>query len=280
MVMNMTDKLIISHLKKEISLLNTQINQLVDSQNEQLVLLNQLLKTVNDVKKNAKEASGNSAENIWANVFNSTISRTTWLEDKKFSPGRWAAGYAFLYALYRTLDEFRPHSILELGLGQTTKMISQYAAVDKSISHTVVEHDENWVNFYKKSNPLSSNTNIFMLPMTTKGIYKEDTEVYAYEGFKEKFSGKKYDLISIDAPFGGYAKIYARVDIISILPDCLADSFVIFIDDSNRKGEQKTIMEIKDILKSNNIDFCEGEYKGQKYTKIITSEDIGFLCSM
>ena len=69
-------------------------------------------------------------------------------------------------------------------------------------------------------------------------FYKDDTEVYAYDGFEEAFKDKKFNFILIDGPFVSYEKIFARVDILCILPDCLADSFVIFLDDSNRSGRK------------------------------------------
>lgn len=65
-----------------------------------------------------------SSENVWANIFNNTISNSPWLKDKSFSPGRWGVGYAYLYVMYRVLNEIRPRRILELGLGQSTRMIA------------------------------------------------------------------------------------------------------------------------------------------------------------
>ena len=40
-----------------------------------------------------------------------------------------------------------------------------------------------------------------------------------------------YDLIFIDAPLGGISKIYSRIDILSIIPKCLSEHFVIIVDD-------------------------------------------------
>ena len=42
-------------------------------------------------------------------------------------PGRWAAvGFPYLYVMYRVLNEVRPEMLLEIGTGQTTKMIWIY----------------------------------------------------------------------------------------------------------------------------------------------------------
>ncbi len=250
------------------------------SQANQQNTLNNLDKKIENMKTNSHTTERLSSEVLWSAIFNNTISNSDWLKDKKFSPGRWAAGYPFLYALYRVLDEWRPQNILELGLGQTTKMISQYALSNPAASDMVVEHDSEWISFYEKSNVIPQNVEVCQLQITYNGTYKDDDEVCAYEGLSTLLEGKKFDLICIDAPFGGKAKKYSRVDILNVLPDCLAKSFVIFVDDSNRNGEQATINEMLTILDKSGIKYHTGEYKGQKFTYVITSEDLKFFCTM
>lgn len=245
----------------------------------------QLTNTVNDIKKITEKISGSKTqalcqEILYAETFNNTISDSTWLRNESFSPGRWAVGYAFLYALYRVLDIFNPQNILELGLGQTTKMLSRYAGSQGNINHFVVEHDKSWIEFFKKKHILSVSTKIYNLPLLEQAVYKDDKEVIAYSGFKETFKDKKFDFISIDGPFGYKARKYSRIDVLEIIPECLADSFVIFIDDSERPGEKNTISEFKHIFDSNKIKYSTGEYIGQKSTYIFTSSDLKFLCSM
>ena len=94
-------------------------------------------------------------ELIWASTFQSVTAKSSWFRNKSLAPGRWALGYPALYILYRVLNEMRPKNILELGLGQSTRMIAQYAAHYKGVRHTVVEHDKDWVAFCKKDMRLS-----------------------------------------------------------------------------------------------------------------------------
>lgn len=250
------------------------------SQADQQNSLNQLDQKIESIEASSHTAERLSSEILWSAIFNNTISNSGWLKDKKFSPGRWAAGYPFLYALYRVLDEWRPQNILELGLGQTTKMISQYALSNLAASDMVVEHDPEWISFYENSNVIPENVEVCQLQITYNGTYKDDDEVCAYEGLSTLLEGKKFDLICIDAPFGGKAKKYSRVDILNVLPDCLAKSFVIFVDDSNRDGEKATIHEMLTVLDKSGIKYHTGEYKGQKFTYVITSEDLKFFCTM
>ena len=99
-------------------------------------------------------------------------------------------GYPFLYVLYRILDEAKPRRILELGLGQSTKMISQYALSDPAVEHTVVEHDPVWIDFFKKQNASLANTKIVELPAEIRPFNDFDG-VRAYKGFAETFSGQE-----------------------------------------------------------------------------------------
>jgi len=78
-------------------------------------------------------------EILWANIFHDSIFESEWLIHKNFAPGRWAVGYQFLFVLYSVLSKAEPKSILELGLGQSTHMITQYAAANPDVQHIVTE---------------------------------------------------------------------------------------------------------------------------------------------
>ena len=219
-------------------------------------------------------------DSAWASVFNSTIAGSAWLRDAAFSPGRWAVGYPFLYVLYRVLNDGKPRSILETGLGQSTRMIAQYAAAHAGTAHTVVEHDAAWIRFFGESFALPPSSQVAHLPLTKTWRYGEDAEIVAYEGFGERFRGRKFDLISLDGPFGFMAKTYARADILPLIPECLAESFVILIDDFERKGERAMVAELTRILRERGVAFCEATYSGIKQMRIVVSPDKKFLCSL
>lgn len=103
-------------------------------------------------------------------------------------------------------------------------------------------------------------------------------DVFHYEGFEDALKDKKFDLILIDGPNG--SEVYSRVDIIGILPDCLNESFVMIMDDYERIGEQNTMRIVKHMLQEEGIKFCEGLYGGIKYTGVIASEDLQYLCTL
>ena len=220
-------------------------------------------------------------ETLWAETFRQTIAKPAeWLADPSFSPGRWAVGFPFLYVLYRTLNEMKPKRILELGLGQTTKMISQYAAFYPDVEHHVVEHDRDWVEFWKTSSAYSKRTHFHILDLTETEHPAASHKVRCYQNFSDEFDGESFDFISIDAPFGYDMTDLARIDALSIVPQALAPSFAIMVDDYNRKGEQGMVKELDKQLQAAGVKFERGVYRGEKHTAIITSLDNSFLCSM
>ena len=231
------------------------------------------------LEKQIQLCLGKASENVWAEVFNNTITDSTWLRRRAFSPGRWALGYQALYVLYRILNGTKPKCILELGLGQSTNMITQYVASNNDAVHFVVEHDPEWIRFYQQEYSLDERTEIVQLDRKLVP-FKEAEAVRVFDRFYESFAGRKYDLIVVDAPLGGDMKDYARIDILSLIPDCLCESFVILIDDAQRPGETKTIEEITSALDDTQIAYAKGNYSGENSCMVICSNDNAFLTSL
>ena len=268
---------------QKIEKIMTEQKENTENVNKELEIIkqnsNDILTAINFSKDISREIRNISKEILWAETFNNTVSGSNWLKDKSFSPGRWAVGYQYLYAVYRILNAVKPKRILELGLGQSTKLLSQYAKANREVKHIVVEHDQEWIDFYKKENEIAENTEILKLEREYRK-YKNDDKVLAFKNFKEKLEGEKFNFISIDAPLGANAKIYARIDVLEILSECLEEDFVIVIDDYNRKCEKNTVGEIERILKEHNISYCKGIYYGEKDCMVISSERLKFICSM
>ncbi|HBI61248.1 MAG TPA: hypothetical protein DDY31_08570 [Lachnospiraceae bacterium] len=265
--------------KKDLKILEKSLEQ-------QSNVLQHIKEQQNIIKKDTQAArvhawqgQKNGDEIIWAEIFNNVISNSSWLTNKSFSAGRWAVGYQYLYVVYRILNEVRPKNILELGLGQSTRLFGQYAASDVEVQHIVVEHDPTWIQFFQQDFQLPSNSTIIQLEREYR-VFREDDHVLAFKNFKETFVGEKFDFISIDAPLGGEAVIYARVDILELLPDVLADSFIIVVDDFNRQGEKNTVAVLEEILQENGILYVKGVYAGKKDCIVICSEDLKYVKSM
>jgi len=227
------------------------------------------------VQRQARSAS----ESVWAHVFNSTVSSSDWLHDQTFSPGRWAVGYPYLYALYRILNEIHPQRILELGLGQSTRMIARYAETHDETRHIVVEHDAEWIDFFARSYQLPGSTEVLKLDWGYVP-YRDVEGVRVYSGFADALVGQRFGLISIDGPLAGDMPDYARIDVLSLLPGCLEPSFVIMLDDCERNGESHTMEAMRQALSEAGIDYRSCVYSGEKDLGVLCSADLAFLCSM
>lgn len=234
---------------------------------------------VEQARKQSAEGARFASEAVWAETFNNTVNGSAWLKNTAFSPGRWAVGYPVLYVMYRVLNEARPQRILELGLGQSTRMIGQYVATHEGVEHVVVEHNPEWIAFFKNDFALSERTEILQLDREMVP-YKEAEAVRVFQGFREALAGKKFDFIFIDAPLGSDMKLYSRIDLLGILPQCLEEDFVILMDDYMRKGEQNTIKDMEVLLKEGHIEYCHGIYRGGKDIYILTSQKFKFLSTL
>ena len=235
--------------------------------------------TISAVKEYFKNLQNQNYELIWAKTWDDTKKGIDWITDMPgISPGRWAVGYNYLYVMTRILNDKRPRSVLEFGLGISSTLISHYFNSQNMTDgiHDVVEQDEEWIDFYKKSNRITERCSIHLVDCVEKEY--NGCRYNAYADINSVVKNKKYDVISIDGPIG--TEKYSRRDILEFIPDILSDSFVIIIDDAQRNGERSTIADIKKILKKNQIDYREGVYPGMTDCVVITSVDNKFICSM
>lgn len=241
-----------------------------------LLGINRLLYYQNEQQKKLDDIATTNKEILKAFIFNDSIKDCEWLKYKSFSAGQWAVDYGCLYTLFRVLNDIHPKNILEFGLGQSSKLIHQYANYYKDVNALTYEHDSKWIDFFYKGKSGDYNVN----------IYKTELEEVEYHGIKtlsykddcEELKGQKFDMIMIDAPFGSAR--YSRSQILNIAPECLAETFCIIMDDFNRNGEQETIAELQNILQSNGIKTVKAIYSASKDHCLICSNDLKFLSSL
>lgn len=233
--------------------------------------IRRLCECINNIQKQ-------NSELLWAKIWDDTKSGIEWMEGfPSISPGRWAVGYNYIYVMTRILNELRPKHVLEMGLGVSTTLISHYIkkTSGETCTHDVIEQDADWIDFYVKNGRVSDVTNVIQSSIVKKQF--DGTEYYAYEDLS-CINHKKYNLISIDGPWG--SDRHSRRDILEFIPYILGDNWIIVLDDTNRVGERDTVNEIIKKLKESGIDFCIGEYSGMSQCTIIADSNNRFLCSM
>lgn len=218
----------------------------------------------------------------YAFVFNDTIKDSLWLKRKNFSLIHGAANYSLMYYIFRALDDGKPKNILELGLGQTTKLTSQYVNYYKDAKLTVLEADETWIENFSKNLELGENIEIKC--MDIEKFEYNNTENLRFKDFLEVVGDEKYDLIIIDGPQGyivenGVSRFldYPRSNVWQLIQNNLAEDFIIIMDDFERQGEQNTMNELKDLLRKNDLEFFEHSCFGMDYQNGIFSQKYRFL---
>ena len=258
-----------------------------EKQTELELKVYELSEKVKGIAESVSENNRVLNEILWAQVFNSARSAFKWLpEDIALWPGRWGVGYQYMYVMSRILNDVQPQKILETGLGQSTRLIGSYVkwmCAKSECSHLVIEHDQNWIDIFKRDFKFSDSTRIVQrrLDRALLNDGNHDSSTYIYQNMKEVLEGQKFHLISLDGPYGTDERFgYSRIDILPYLPECLEKSFCIVIDDYNRWGEKNTVERIKMALRRANIHFEEAVYRGTQDMYLLASEDLKFLCTL
>ena len=213
----------------------------------------------------------------WAHIYHDSIRGKKPIEELSLNIGRWAGNYSFFYILNRILSDYKPSSILELGLGESTKFISTYLNnYLPNTNHIVVEQSLEWSKEFSNRFELSMNTKIIHCPLEKKII--NGFEVNSYEKFEVKIN-QKFDLYLVDGPFG--SPRYSRYDIVSLVENFKNDDeFILLLDDTNRPGEVDTMDQIIDILISKGINCHIGHYEGNKRVSTVCSDKYKYLASL
>lgn len=229
-----------------------------------------------DFDKVCQKMQGYYKELNFADLLHDTIINSTWLKDKSFSLHGWAANYSFIYMLYRILDNVKPQHILEMGMGQTSRLTSQYAVnCNSRATLDIIENDDNWINTYQPQ--LAQGKNIKVHHCDLEFFKEEECECRKYKDLIKIVSETKYDLIVVDGPWGGEQTL-PRSNVLDLIENSnLADDFIIIFDDAERKGEQKTIANTLVLLEEKGIEYQTFKRNGIKTQQIITSATRSFV---
>ena len=221
------------------------------------------------------------SEILWAQVFNDYVPNESWIYKNgklNLCLGRGAIGYPTAYILYRALEENRFDHILELGMGQSSDIIGRYIkSKSEEGVHIAVEHDSEWANICASKYDLS--LSIIKVLDLEKIEYppQKGTYTYKYKDFKKEIGNHKFGLICVDGPYGFNNPIYSRIDILSIIPECLEDTFCIIFDDWDRDGEKNTVLKVEEVLKQSKVEYCKCLFSGEKDTCVIVSKNLGYM---
>ena len=211
----------------------------------------------------------------YAHLLHDGMKGTFWLNKQTFDLHNWAANYSFIYLLFRILDKMEPRNILEFGLGQTTKLTTQYIAYKNSKAYlNVCEHSRDWIQIYQPELPKHEHIRINHLELEYFEYRRKKNDKYA--GLLELVGDRKFDLIIVDGPVGG-GKNLPRSNVVDLIGHGnLAEDFVIIFDDAERVGEKNTIRKTQAALRKKSIAFQTFERFGIKRQAYIVSKSRAF----
>lgn len=143
-------------------------------------------------------------------------------------------------------------NILELGSGISTVILARLIKMNK-LNSKVVSVDDNldWINIIKKiiiDEGLESYVEFIHCPKV-KSLDIDYSFEYDGEVLNKNFLNMKFDMVIIDGPLAWNEEIYmSRVSNVKHFINNLEDSFTIFVDDTERKGEKILVETLKNKL--------------------------------
>lgn len=239
----------------------------------QITRYNKTTERLHKLAEKADTIIAQQQELLMAHKFHDTIADYDWLKYKGFSLTCMAIDYSLAYTISRVLNTMRPQKILECGLGQSSRIIHQYANY-YNYSAITCEHDKDWVKFFLEeiSNHYNINIQLFQL----KEIYYNGEKTLTYKGFNERFKNEKFDFIFVDGPWG--SDHYSRSQIISIAENNLdKNKFCIILHDANRPGEQESIQEVFAILDKQQIKYDYSYHQAKDDYILVFSHALKFF---
>ena len=195
-------------------------------------MFNFIKKRQSKTEKLLKESILLSQELEWANVFHDSIKGKPWLTSLSINIGRWAGNYSFFYLLHRILQDYKPSSILEFGLGESSKFISTYLSnALPNTKHVVIEHETIWEAKFNENFTLATNSSIINCALIQTQVNGFTTN--SYEKLQNKIT-TPFDFYIVDGPFG--SDRFSRYDMYYIAENfTIKDEFIILFDDTHRK---------------------------------------------
>ncbi|UOX34021.1 hypothetical protein LXD69_00565 [Flavobacterium sediminilitoris] len=240
-------------------------------------MIRKLIKKIKKLFVKNNESLLISKEIEWAHYYHDSIRGIDFIEKLNLNVGRWAGNYTFFYLLNRILKEYKPNSIIEFGLGESSKFISKYIENElKETQHLIIEQSLEWKKIFLERFNLSENSKVDICEVTQNNI--KGFNVNSYSNI-EKYCNQKFDLYIVDGPFGSIK--YSRYDIVKMVKNFdVRDEFIIIMDDYDRKGEKETTVDLLELFKEKKIPVHISVYEGKKSVAIISTNKYKYTSSM
>ena len=166
-------------------------------------------------------------------------------------PAGGAADHKFLYVLGRALGQFGFQSVLELGAGETTKLLGAYAR--HTGAHVVtLEHNKDWVERVRQQGLAETHT-VVHCPLEAR----DDSNIGSYSWYALDAAAaareKPFELLVVDGPEG--TARWSRVGFAKAFSPLHADEWLVLWDDVERIGDFESFALLVRQLRGAGADF-------------------------
>ena len=197
-----------------------------------------------------------------------------------------AASPQLQLTLVKILDICHPRSILELGSGQTTKVLSHYARRHPDARVLTLEENPAWAALLSQQLQAPQNHSYCESRLQATTVTLPTGEAISANWFRDGdrlLAGRTFDFVLVDGPTnwqpGTEFVRYSRIGILPFLPQVLAERFVIVLDDTDNYGYAQTAEAIRAVL-ARDRKVCVFQVHGVKSQTVICSAEWQFLRSV
>src|SRR5262249_15216506 len=151
--------------------------------------------------------------------------------DDVFYPVGSAANYSLLYLVWRCVRDLPITSVLELGAGQSTLLLDKARPkLANRFGVRTIEHDEFWAN----AGAANVSHEVVQAPLVPARV--ADRSIVYYDLARAIPDAQHFDLVIVDGPPAWTREArYDRIGCVAVLERCLAEDFVVVIDDTERE---------------------------------------------
>lgn len=158
--------------------------------------------------------------------------------DLPLYPLRSAATYSYLYLLLRAAQELPDLRILELGAGQSTRLLDCLRE-RCGLALTTLEHDEGWQQRVQSQ----VDSQVLIAPLRQRSLRGHVCDGYDPGVLSE---GSRFNVLLVDGPRSSRTR--SRWGCLEFVENWLQDEFLIIFDDAERRGELQTIAATLQLL--------------------------------
>ena len=193
-------------------------------------------------------------ELAFADVLQQMRSAYSWLPEPLYTVGG-AASHGLIYVLTRALIEHQFQRVLELGVGETTKVLSAYSR-ERQARILSLEDNEAWASELRERCG-SALHRIEHAPLTPApgGASWYDPRVW-----EAKVPTGGFDLILVDGPIG--TQQLSRVGIVDFFSTIAAPEWLVIWDDLDRLPDLQSFVAFTNKLRAAKVNFrlafCSG----------------------